>query len=183
MPGIPLDWISYHFYGSPSSRTDTVSYLQIFPQADGFIAEVANKQKIRQALSPRTKTTIDEGKATFSANPFSKFLSAVGVILPNDNDPNPGRIRPIYWNAAGAMYAYLYSNLAKLGIEVVGESQLVGYPTQFPSVTMIDWTTGAPNSRYWILKMMLENSGAGDKFVTTFSTSRFAFPFLSKKKN
>jgi len=61
LPGIPLDWISYHFYGSPSSRTDTVSYLQIFPQADGFIAEVANKQKIRQALSPRTKTTIDEG--------------------------------------------------------------------------------------------------------------------------
>ena len=40
-------------------------------------------------LSPSTKTTIDE----------------IGVILPNDNDPNAGPIPPIYWNAAGSMYA------------------------------------------------------------------------------
>lgn len=153
-PGIPLDMISYHFYGSPSSRTDVNSYLTIFREADGFIEEVAQIQAIRQRLSPHTSTTIDE----------------VGVILPNDNDPNPAPIPDAYWNAAGAMYAYLFSNLAKKGIEFVGESQLVGFPTQFPSVTMIDWTNGKPNSRYWVLKMLTENNRLGDKFVQTHST-------------
>jgi len=155
LPGVPLDWISYHFYASCSDRVVPSTYLQFFPQADGFLVEVQNKQKIRQALSPSTKTTIDE----------------VGVILPNDNDNNPAPIPEIYWNAAGALYAYLYSNLAKSGIEIVGESQLVGYPTQFPSVSMIDWTTGKPNSRYWVLKLLLENSGADDTFVQTNSST------------
>jgi hypothetical protein len=61
---------------------------------------------------------------------FFFFVVTVGVILPNDNVPNPGKIPDVYWNAAGAMYAYVFSNLGKFGIEVIGESQLVGYPTQ-----------------------------------------------------
>lgn len=35
----------------------------------------------------------------------------VGVILPNDKEPNPGNISNIYWNAAGAMYAYIFGNI------------------------------------------------------------------------
>jgi len=31
-----------------------------------------------------------------------------------------------------------------LGIDLAGESQLVGYPTQLPSVSMMDWIDGKP---------------------------------------
>ena len=65
------------------------------------------------------------------------------------------------------MYAYLYIELAKLGIDVIGESQLVGYPSQFPSVSMMDWTNGKPNARYWVLKLIRDNFHPGDKFVET----------------
>ena len=65
------------------------------------------------------------------------------------------------------MYAYLYAELAKRGIEVAGESQLVGYPTQFPSVSMVDWNTGQPNARFWVLKLLHDNFGPDDKLVET----------------
>ena len=47
----------------------------------------------------------------------------------------------------------------RLGIDVAGESQLVGYPTQYPSVSMVDWSNGKPNARFWVLKLLKENSG------------------------
>ena len=81
----------------------------------------------------------------------------------------PGHVaKPIensYWNLAGAMYAYIFGELTKIGIDVAGESQLVGFPTQFPSVSMVDWNNGKPNARYWVLKLLHDNFGAGDKLV------------------
>eukprot|EP01087_Luapelamoeba_hula_P011456 TRINITY_DN3114_c0_g1_i1.p1 TRINITY_DN3114_c0_g1~~TRINITY_DN3114_c0_g1_i1.p1 ORF type:complete len:594 (-),score=87.16 TRINITY_DN3114_c0_g1_i1:102-1883(-) len=149
--GIPLDWISYHFYAGASSRTDPATYAAFFPQADGFLLEVKYREQIRKVLSPNTKTDLDE----------------LGVILPNDNDPNPAPIPDIYWNAAGSMYAYLVFNLALQGIDRVGESQLVGYPTQYPSVSLIDWKTGKPNARYWVLSLLHRYFGIGDELVST----------------
>lgn len=145
-PGIPLDMISYHFYGSPADAI--AAHWQFFAEADRFVQNVRQIEAIRQRLSPSTKSTIDE----------------IGVILPNDNGPvddTATRIPPIYWNAAGAMYAYLYLELSKLGIDVIGESQLVGYPTQFPSVSMIDWRNEKPNARFQVLKLLKENFGRG----------------------
>jgi hypothetical protein len=65
------------------------------------------------------------------------------------------------------MYAHLYIELTKLGVEVVGESQLVGYPSQFPSVSMMDYETGKPNARFWVLKLLKDSFGPGDKLVGT----------------
>jgi hypothetical protein len=48
---------------------------------------------------------------------------------------------------------------------VAGESQLVGYPTQFPSVSMVDWEKGTPNPRYRILQLLKDSIGPGDKVV------------------
>jgi hypothetical protein len=153
--GTPIDFISYHFYASSRWRDNVTDYQYFFPQADSFFNVVAQIQNIRAQLNPTVKTTINE----------------VGVILPNDNAPNPGKIPDIYWNAAGAMYAYIFANLAKYGIEVIGESQLVGYPTQFPSVSMVDWNTGQGNARYWILKLLLEHFGPGDSLIKTSSSN------------
>ncbi|MHB1935526.1 MAG: GH39 family glycosyl hydrolase [Acidobacteriaceae bacterium] len=160
--GIPLDYISYHFYASPAPG-ETIDDWQysFFNQADRFLTAVRFINQIRDRLSPETKTDTDE----------------LGVILPNDNDQVAevdGYVRSIpsgYWNAAGALYAYLYINLAKLGVDIIGESQLVGYPSQYPSVTMVDWVNGKPNARYWVLKLIKDNFHPGDKIVETTGDS------------
>jgi hypothetical protein len=70
-----------------------------------------------------------------------------------------------YWNAAGALYGYLFVELSKLGVDVIGESQLVGYPSQYPSVSMMDYNNGKPNARYWVLKLIKDQFHPGDKLV------------------
>jgi hypothetical protein len=57
-----------------------------------------------------------------------------------------------------------------MGIDVIGESQLVGYPGQFPSVSMVNYTTGQPNARLRVLQLIQQNFGPGDSLVQTNST-------------
>jgi len=71
--------------------------------------------------------------------------------------------------------AEIRSELAALGIDYDGESQLVGYPTQFPSVSMVDWVTGQPNARYWVLKMIHDNFGPGDKLMETSMNTPYVY--------
>lgn len=61
--------------------------------------------------------------------------------------------------------------LSRLRVDVIGESQLVGYPSQFPSVSMIDYNNGKPNARFWVLKMIVDNFHPGDRLVTTAPSS------------
>jgi hypothetical protein len=148
--GIPLDMISYHFYAHPTADQSPEDWqYTFFDQADNFLDVVRYVESIRKRLSPSTQTDLDE----------------LGAILPGDNSVPRGSIPKSYWNLCGAMYAYLYVHTARMGIEVAGESQLVGYPTQFPSVSMLDWNTGDPNPRYWVLKLIHDNLGPGDKLV------------------
>jgi hypothetical protein len=130
-PGTPLDYVSYHFYATPT-RSQTIGDWQytFFDQADGFLDTVRYVESIRKRLSPETKTDLDE----------------LGVILPTDNTAADSTPPPAgYYNLAGALYAYLYVELSRLQIDIIGESQLVGYPTQYPSVSMMDWT----NNNVW----------------------------------
>jgi hypothetical protein len=154
--GIPLDYISFHFYASPAMDESLDGWQHtFFNQADGFLATTRYILAIRDRLSPQTKVDTDE----------------LGVILPTDgveiaaSKAMPDHIPHRYWNAAGALYGYLFVELSKLGVDVIGESQLVGYPSQFPSVSMIDYNNGKPNSRYWVLKMIKDNFHPGDKLV------------------
>jgi hypothetical protein len=147
--------MSYHFYAVPTlDETPEVEQFTYFDQADGFLKTVRYIESIRKRLSPETITTIDE----------------LGVISADDlAQDQPGHVaKPIensYWNLAGAMYAYIFGELTKIGIDVAGESQLVGFPTQFPSVSLVDWNDGKPNARYWVLKLLHGNFAAGDKLV------------------
>lgn len=164
-PGIPLDMISYHFYASPTAdQTPEVQQFTFFDQADRFIVTVRYIESIRQRLSPKTRTTINE----------------IGSISADDGSQGePGHVtKPIpqsYWHLSGATYAYLFAQLAPLGIDILGESQLVGYPTQFPSVSMVDWNTGAPNARMRILEL-LKNNFTGQRKIVKASVES---PFVS----
>jgi hypothetical protein len=152
-PGIPMDYISYHFYAS-STRSQTIADWQytFFDQADGFLSTVRYVESIRKRLSPKTKTDLDE----------------LGVILPTDNTP-ADKVPPpaAYYNLAGSLYAYLYIELSRLQIDIIGESQLVGYPTQYPSVSMMNWINNKPNPRFWVLKLIKDNFHPGDTLVDT----------------
>jgi hypothetical protein len=156
-PGIPLDYISFHFYATPA-LDETLDGWQhtFFNQADGFLATTRYILAIRDRLSPKTKIDTDE----------------LGVILPTDgleiaaSKALPDHIPARYWNAAGSLYSFLFVELSKLGVDVIGESQLVGYPSQFPSVSMIDYNNGKPNARYWVLKLIKDTFHPGDKLVS-----------------
>jgi len=149
-PGVPLEGISYHFYGTPDFPAQTLDAYQysFFNKADAFLDRVRYIENIRRRLAPQTFTAIDE----------------IGNIL---GDQNGTSIPDAYWNLSGAMYAYIYVELSKIGIDIAGESQLVGYPSQYPDVTMIDWKDAKPNARYWVLKLLKDNFGPGDKLVNT----------------
>ncbi len=164
--GIPIDLISYHFYASPAAdESPEVQQYTFFDQADGFVNAVRYIEQIRQRLLPATSTDVDE----------------IGSIAANDNkvesaERTAQRLPNSYWNLSGATYAYVFGNLSELGINVTGESQLVGYPTQFPSVTMVNWNTGAPNARFRVLELLKNNFGPGDRIVSSSSGSDYVYP-------
>ncbi len=171
-PGIPLDMIAYHFYASPSLAQTLDSWqYSFFDQADGFLNTVALIESIRQRLSPATRVDLDE----------------LGIILPEYFLPRAeGKaIPPAYWNLSATLFAYLYVELAKQGIDVVATSQFLGDPKDNPgvvdpmgidpndSIPLIDWKSGKPNARFWVLKLLNDNFGLGDRLVSTqFDTAR-----------
>jgi hypothetical protein len=54
-----------------------------------------------------------------------------------------------------------------MGIDVVGGAELIDYPGQFASTSLLNWETGQPNARYRVLKLLRENFSPGDKLVET----------------
>jgi hypothetical protein len=164
--------ISYHAYAQQAPDEDlSAASFSFFDQADEFLREVRYIEAIRKRLSPETRTTIDE----------------FGSILPSDfGQMQPGYvfqpINPAYWSLSAALYAYTYGQLTRLGIDALGESALAQLPGFFPSVSMLDWKTGAPNPRYWALKLIHEHLGPGDKLVgtTTSTTAVYAQAFITR---
>jgi len=118
------------------------------------------------------------------------------VILPDDNTPGAPQFPLIYWNAASAFYAYAWAKISRQGIDVIAHSQLVGqhfsyrlslffciyfigYPElpnlqfqpNYPSVTMLNWTTGEGTAKYWITKLLIETADIdNDQAVVTQTT-------------
>ena len=164
-PGTPLDMISYHFYASPSpDETDEIKPYTFFEHADQFLSTVRLIEAARQRLSPTTGTAVDEIGSIDSSDVHQERPDHVLKDLPQS-----------YWNLSAATFAYVYAGLARLGIDVASESQMVGYPTQYPSVSMVDWNTGRPNARYWALKLLHDNLGPGDKLTRTASSLPYVY--------
>ncbi|KAJ5198205.1 uncharacterized protein N7498_007322 [Penicillium cinerascens] len=153
--GTPLDWISYHFYATPDNSTTQNEAAQSFQQADTFLGEVVQIEAARRQISPHTKTTIDE---LGTMDPLGST-----TVYPNYTIPEE------YWVWSGGIYAYIFSKLAVVGIDAIGESQLSGYPGQYPSVSLIDYHTGLPTARLRALQLIQASLRPGDKLVKTTS--------------
>jgi hypothetical protein len=149
-PGIPIDMISYHCYASanPNQKFEAYEY-SVFDKAESFVNTVSYIENIRKRLAPNTKTDINE----------------LGTFVNDEMRTQP--ITPAYWNLSASVYAYFFMELTKAGIDVIGESQLVGFPTQFPDVSMISYINNKPNARYWVLKLIKDNIKPGCTLVKT----------------
>jgi hypothetical protein len=78
---------------------------------------------------------------------------------------------PLYWNANGANWADTFISAENLGVPLISMSQMDGYPTQCPSISMMDGETRRPNAHYWALYLISHNFGPGDKLVATSSSN------------
>jgi hypothetical protein len=149
-PGIPLDMISYHCYASANSGQKFEDYeYAVFDKAENFINTVRFVESIKKRLSPNTKTDINE----------------LGTFVNEEMRMQP--IPSLYWNLSASVYAYFFIELTKNNIDVIGESQLVGFPTQFPDVSMVNYINNKPNARFWVLKLIKDQIKAGSKLVST----------------
>lgn len=151
-------YASFHFYASPSSRTNVSTYSEVWTQVDAFLDEVDQIIALRDDLSPTTKLAINE----------------LGVIPKQDNVKGVPDVPPIYFNMVAAVYTGILLILSARGVDLVGSSQYCGCPDipewgipdrQYPGVSMTNWTTGSGNPRYWALKMLNEKVGVGDNIV------------------
>jgi hypothetical protein len=155
-----LNWASFHFYSTPAHRVDNSTWeWELFDPVDDFAIEAYNVTQIRDRLSPGTKLNADE----------------CGTILPSDNDPSSPWPANLYFAGAGAHFAYTYAKLSEVGIDVVGESQLAGVPVlpewdiheaQYPSVSLLNWTNGHGNPRFYVLQEILRHFAVGDEIVS-----------------
>jgi hypothetical protein len=160
-PDTPLDAVSFHFYAdAEAGESDATETYSFFAQADAFLNAVRYIRAIRDRLSPHTQIHVNEA----------------GCIAAADLNRGPDKMPPAfdspYWNLCGAVFASLYAGLSAQGVDLLGASQLVGYPTQFPSVTLLNWSTGAPNARYRVLEMLHDNFGPGDAMVQATTATR-----------
>jgi hypothetical protein len=148
-PGIPIDFVSYHFYAGPErDETPAIQEHTFFALTDGFISDVRYIEEIRKRLSPGTKTYVNE-LGTFST----------------DNHSLTERILEPYWTLSAATFAYGYLELAKQQIDRTAGTELINYPGQFPGASLTDWNTGEPNARYRVVKLLHDQIDPADRMV------------------
>jgi hypothetical protein len=130
--------------------------------ADTFEARIREVMKIRDQLSPETKVIVDE-------------MGTFDVIKPGEeacraNEPYKA-FNPLYWNANGANWAVNFIHAEQLGLPLISMSQMVGYPTQCPSIAMFNPDTAQPNAHYWALWLINKSFGPGNRLVATNSST------------
>jgi hypothetical protein len=153
-------WVGYHSYPTNGGYTpDPNTFTRLFDYAESFInGSVAAVDAVIARLSPGTRTALDETGTDMD-----------GVLGPG---PPPGN-NPRYWVASGAYFAYMFFRVAATSptVRVLGASQLMDAPGQEPSVTLLDWSTGAGTARFWVVKLLVDETAVGDEFAATTSTS------------
>ena len=171
-PGaLPVQWFTFHNYAEAQDDPDTwqAKYFTDPPKGptDGVSARgLADRARevlgIRDRLSPATKVINDE---------LGTFVNVkAGEEACRADEPYQA-FRPLYWNANGANWAFNFITAERLGLPLISMSQMIGYPTQCPSISMFDKDTARPNAHYFALFLISHNFGPGDKLVPTQSST------------
>jgi hypothetical protein len=151
----PSTWHDSYFTDTPKNDTDGAS-------ANAFADRVQRVMQIRDRISPKTILILDE-------------LGIFDLVIPQDDscraDEPYHAYNPLYWNVNGANWVDTFIMAENFGIPLVSMSQMDGYPTQCPSISMMDGETHRPNAHYWALYLISHNFGPGDKLATTKSSN------------
>lgn len=151
--GVSLDAISYHYYAVPDGdQFPPILQHVMFKDADRMLTAASFVEVLRRHFSPTTKTIIEE----------------LGSMLPWPDSPPQLREHPIdesYWILSGATWAYEYGHLVGMGIDMIHGAELIDYPGQVASLSLVNWETGKPNARYWVLTLIHDQLGPADKIV------------------
>ncbi len=154
-PNDPATWHAKYFTDPAKSETDGAS-------ARVFVDRIQQVLKIRDELSPNTKVIVDELGTFDDVKTTEEACRA----------PEPYQaFHPLYWNAIGANWAYIFIASERLNLPVFSMSQMIGYPTQCPSISMFDKDTAKPNAHYWVLHLIAQRFSPGAKLFTTTSSS------------
>ena len=154
-PNKPATWHETFFTGPAKSDTDGAS-------AQVFVGRIREVLKLRDELSPQTKVSVDELGVFDDVKTTEEACRA--------NEPYQAYL-PLYWNAIGANWAYLFITSEQLALPLFSMSQMIGYPTQCPSISMFDKDTAKPNAHYWVLSLIHSSFAPGDKLTATTSST------------
>lgn len=154
-PNDPSTWRKIYFNGPAKNDTDGAS-------AQVLIDRLRQVMKIRDELSPKTKVIIDELGVFDDVKTTEEACRA--------DEPYQAYL-PLYWNAIGANWAAIFVAVQRLEMPMFSMSQMIGYPTQCPSISMFDKDTARPNSHYWVLSLIHRHFAPMSKLVQTESTS------------
>ena len=150
-PGIPLDMISYHFYATPAAaETAEIGNTPSSTRPTDSSTRSATSSRSASGCRPKRAPPWTKSAASCPAIPRARRPFPMSTGTPRERS-----MRTCIWQAM------------RMGIDIVGESQFVGYPTQFPSVSMVDWNTGIPNARFRVLQLIHDHFAPGDKLVET----------------
>ena len=171
-PGsLPVEWFTFHNYVNAKNEPETWQAKYFTDPAKGetegasarvLVDRMHQVLKIRDELSPKTQVIVDE-LGTF--NDIKDTEEACRAAEPYQ------AYKPLYWNAIGANWAYIFIASERLGLPVFSMSQMIGYPTQCPSISMFDKDTAKPNAHYWVLSLINKHFGPGDSLVKTETSS------------
>jgi hypothetical protein len=164
---LPLEYFSFHNYvnaqNDPSAWSDKYFTDPDHGPGDGASADAFKQRiemvmKIRDQLSPKAKVIVDE-------------MGTSDIVKPTEESCRANELYKAYnrlcRNATGANWAVNFINAENLGLPLISLSQMVGYPTQCPSVAMFDYTTAKPNAHYRALWLINRNFGPGDRLTVT----------------
>ncbi len=152
--GIPLDFISYHFYAIAHAIADHRRLAIHLLRSGRWISQYGSLHREH----PQAALAADQNRHR-RAGRDSAHRQHSGRTRCRRRRPTgtwPARSTPI------SISSFRGSRLTS-----IGESQLIGYPTQFPSVSMMDWENNKPNARFWVLKLLKDSFHPGDKLVET----------------
>jgi hypothetical protein len=170
-PGIAVGALSFHFYSQPADDEPQSGWqFSVMQQADKALTAARYITAFRDRLSPKTELHFNE----------------IGSMLPGGQEPKlRAPIPDLHWHLSAAMHAYMFIQLARMGVEVVSSAELIDYPGQFAAITLVDWDSGKPNPRYWALRLLHDEIHPGDRLVSTTEPdgSVAAQGFLSKTGN
>jgi len=174
--------LTFHWYagnpGTPQEYNDAISAVDT--NVDDHVKPLV---ALRDKVAPKTGMALDEyifitadwcdpddAKRLFAeyddleTDPQSRGCPNWEDSRANGSAVGANR-KTLGWSASAAHFAYGYAKLALQGFQSVGLDDLAcgPWPDNEPAVTGMDWQTGEPMARFFVVRMLVASLGAGRK--------------------